>query len=106
MPRRGTTTERGYDGEHQRAARRLKAELVDGDPCCRCGGPMYRAQLDVDRNDIDGIDADHFERARALGGALPDALAHRRCNRRAGAVLGNQMRGATGRRARPRLRQW
>ncbi|WP_337830576.1 hypothetical protein [Pseudonocardia sp. TMWB2A] len=53
-----------------------------------------------------GIDADHHGQARVLGGALPDALACRRCNRSAGAVLGNQLRGASGRHARPRLRQW
>lgn len=76
MPRHGTTTQRGYGPEHQAAARKLKAAMRDGDPCCRCGQPMYRWQLTLDRNDIRGIDADHHELARALGGQLPDALAH------------------------------
>lgn len=93
MPRPGSTAERGYGPEHQAEARRLKAALRDGDPCCRCGRPMYRWQLAVDRNDIRGIDADHRRKARALGGGLPDALAHRRCNRQAGARLGNRLRG-------------
>jgi hypothetical protein len=108
MPRPGSSTARGYGAEHQAAARALKDELRrDGEgTCCRCGRTLYAWQLDVDRNDMRGIDADHHGQARVLGGALPDALACRRCNRRAGAVLGNQLRGATGRRARPRLRQW
>lgn len=66
---------------------------------------MFRWQLGVSRHDIRGIDADHFGHARALGGAQPDALAHRRCNRAAGAVLGNKLRGM-GRPTRPRLREW
>ena len=108
MPRRGTTSERGYDHRHKAAARRLKAELVDGDPCCRCGGPMYRWQLDVGRNDMRGLDADHHAQARVLGGDLPDALCHRRCNRSAGATLGNQLRGRARRPTPPppRLKQW
>jgi hypothetical protein len=107
MPRPGTTAERGYGAEHAAEARRLKAAMRDGDPCCRCGGPMYRWQLKLDRNDIDGIDADHHGQARALGGRLPDALAHRRCNRRAGARLGNRLRGAARRPRRAReLPEW
>lgn len=81
-----------YGAAHQRRARELKAAMRDGDPCCRCTRPMWRWQLQVDRNDIRGIDADHYSQARALGGGLPDALAHRRCNRRAGARLGHQLR--------------
>jgi len=105
MPRPGTTTQRGYGTDHDREARRLKAEMRDGDACCRCGGPMWRWQLELGRHDIRGIDADHYSQARAQGGALPDALAHRRCNRRAGAQLGNRMRGQ-GRAARKPLREW
>lgn len=83
-----------YGAEHRAAARRLKAAMRDGDPCCRCGQPMWRWQLALDRHDIRGIDADHYRQARAHGGHLPDALAHRRCNRSAGATLGNRLRGA------------
>lgn len=92
MPRHGTTQHRGYGAQHQRTARQLKAAMRDGDPCCRCHRPMWRWQLELDRNDPRGIDADHHAHARALGGQLPDALAHRRCNRRAGARLGNRLR--------------
>lgn len=66
---------------------------------------MWRWQLTLSRNDVRGIDADHFSLARAEGGALPDALAHRRCNRRAGAQLGNRMRGHARAQRKP-LRQW
>jgi hypothetical protein len=63
---------------------------------------MFRWQLRVGRNDRRGIDADHHSLARALGGALPDALAHRLCNRSAGATLGNRLRGVRGRGVRVR----
>lgn len=109
MPSHGSTSQRGYGAAHQATARRLKAALRDGDPCCRCAGPMYRWQLLVDRNDPAGIDADHYELARALGGELPDALAHRGCNRSAGATLGNGLRGRarrTQRAPRPPLPDW
>ena len=67
---------------------------------------MYRWQLAVDRNDPNGIDADHHARPRALGGGDADALAHRRCNRRAGAVLGNRLRGRRPRPPRTPLPHW
>ncbi len=92
MPLPGSTTARGYGHAHQLAARRLKAAMRDGDPCCRCDGPMWRWQLQVGRHDLRGIDADHHAQPRALGGVLPDALSHRRCNRAHGARLGNQRR--------------
>ncbi len=85
MPRPGRTAARGYGAEHRATRADLLAAHRDGAQCPRCGRPMYRAQ---------GLDADHFARARALGGELPDQLAHRSCNRRAGAVLGNRLRGA------------
>lgn len=66
---------------------------------------MWRWQLTLGRHDIEGIDADHYSLERALGGELPDALSHRRCNRRAGAILGNQLRGRA-RAARKPLREW
>lgn len=107
MPRRGSTTERGYGTAHQRAAKRLKDDMEDGDRCCRCGGPLYRWQLELGPNDPNGIDADHYLLARVEGGELPDALAHRGpCNRSAGATLGNQRRGRGAPAPGPRLRQW
>lgn len=83
---------------HQRARRDLIAALKDGDPCCRCGRPMYRARADE-------LDADHHKHPRALyPGALPDALAHRSCNRSHGARLKMLLRGqvSKGRPAAPR----
>lgn len=66
---------------HQRARRRLLAKLRDGDPCCRCHQPMYRAQAA-------DLDADHYTRPAVLNpGAEPDALSHKSCNRRHGALL-------------------
>lgn len=92
MPRPGTARNRGYDAAHDRAVAQLFRELVDGARCPRCGRPMFR---DAAQN-FDGakLEGDHFGQPLALGAGLPDTLAHRRCNRSAGARLGNQMRGA------------
>ncbi len=80
---RGTTAQRGLGGDHQADKKRLKALHRDGDPCWRCGQPMYKWQ-DLDRDHI--VD-------RALGGANgPAVLAHASCNRSAGARLSNQIR--------------
>lgn len=98
-----------YGWDHQKATRELKKAMQDGDPCCRCGQPMYRFQLAFDRHDPRGIEADHFSLDRVLGGALPDALAHRRCNRRAGALLRNRLHGRRWggpRKPRPTLPSW
>lgn len=85
MPRPGSAASRGYGHAHRRQAAWLKARMHDGDPCCRCGLPMYRGQA---------LEADHHQVPMAMGGVLPDALAHASCNRRAGAILGNRLRGA------------
>jgi hypothetical protein len=78
----GTTTQRGLGAPHVRDKKRLKAQLQDGEPCWRCGQPMYQWQ-ELDRDHV--ID-------RALGGMEgPAVLAHASCNRSAGAKLGNQM---------------
>lgn len=85
MPRPGSAASRGYGHAHRRQRAHLLSRFQDGDPCCRCGQPMYRGQA---------LEADHHGVAKAMGGLLPDALAHASCNRRAGAILGNRMRGA------------
>lgn len=89
MPgREPSTTARGLGYRHQAERRRLLAALVDGVPCPLCGQPMDRAQ---------DLDADH-ELPRVLGGVSgPLRLAHSRCNRSAGAALGNRLRGQRGR---------
>lgn len=69
-----------YDRAHRNARDRYLAAMRDGQPCCRCGRPMYRGQpLDLDHHDDDPT--------RYRG------LAHARCNRSAGATKGNQLRG-------------
>lgn len=79
----GTTAQRGLGADHQADRKRLLAMHRDGDPCWRCGQPMYKSQP---------LDRDHIV-DRALGGAAgPAVLAHTSCNRSAGAKLGNQLR--------------
>jgi hypothetical protein len=79
---RGTTAERGLGGDHVADKKRLLAQHREGDPCWRCGQPMYKSQ---------GLERDHLI-DRARGGADgPAVLAHMACNRAAGARLGNQM---------------
>jgi len=76
-----STTQRGLGYRHQSARRAALAAMRDGDPCSKCGGPMYRGQK---------LELDHLI-PRAYGGTDgPVALAHQYCNRRAGAVLGNK----------------
>ena len=82
---RGTTTERGLGSQHQATRRTLHAQLRDGDPCARCGGPMYRSQWPY-------LDVDDFP-GRMYGGPQVKRLSHRYCNRAAGARMGNARRG-------------
>ncbi len=99
MPARNRDTGT-YGPAHRARARELKAAMQDGDPCCRCGQPMYRDQLAW-------IHADHYRTPRVhQPDGLPDALSHARCNLRHGAQLGNAMRGARRHTPRPALPQW
>jgi hypothetical protein len=83
---RGTTAQRGLGSPHVADKKRLLAMHRDGDPCWRCGQPMYKSQA---------LDRDHVI-DRALGGTQgPAVLAHASCNRSAGAKLGNQLRPHT-----------
>jgi hypothetical protein len=78
-----TTRERGLGSAHEADKRRLLALHHDGDPCWRCGLPMFRWQR---------LDRDHVT-DRAHGGTDgPAVLAHASCNRGAGARAGNQVR--------------
>lgn len=63
------STERGYGGAHKTTRKRYIAAHKPGDPCARCGDPMWDdvRLLDLDHND---------ERTGYLG------LSHRACNRR------------------------
>ncbi len=84
MPRPGGTTARGYGSGH----RRLRAQLLPlaiGTACPMCGQVMGRDQP---------LDLDHTT-PQALGGGPGRRIVHARCNRQAGARLGNQLRRAT-----------
>lgn len=100
MKAQKTTTERGLGHRHQQARKRALRAHQDGAPCPFCGEGMFRTQ---------DLDLDHSV-PRALGGTKGDRLAHRSCNRSAGARMGNRMRGAARRaasaRAVPTSRVW
>jgi hypothetical protein len=77
-----------YNHRHQQARLAALARMADGQACCRCGRPMRRAYshlLDLDHNDHDPT--------------TYRGLAHRGCNRAAGAVKGNHARSAVRRAA-------
>lgn len=91
----GTVT----SAEHKALRKALIARLRDGDPCPRCGKPMFRALARW-------LDLGHvIDRAR--GGTLADGarLEHRACNRRAGQRLGARMRARQAA-ARQSSRRW
>jgi hypothetical protein len=83
-----------YGGQWDRLRRSLLAAMRDGDPCPRCGRPMFRTQA---------LDVGHVVDVVA-GGALADGarLEHGRCNRQAGGRVGRarQLRRAAARRRR------
>jgi 5-methylcytosine-specific restriction endonuclease McrA len=82
MPRwAGTTTERGLGYAHQRERKRL-LPLAYGKPCPLCGYVMLKEHK---------LDLDHSV-PRVFGGKGPLRMCHRRCNRSAGARLGNALR--------------
>lgn len=81
MPRvSGSAAQRGYGPAHQaERARRLRL-WKPGDPCARCGQPMY--------GPVSRIDLGH-DHANVNGGYL--GLEHAACNRADGAARGNRM---------------
>lgn len=92
--KRLTTTQRGLGYSHQAEGKRQRAALTDGTPCPRCGRGMYRGQQ---------LDLDDFP-GRWYGGPQVKLLSHRSCNRRAGAQLGNMLRGINRQLAKARRR--
>lgn len=88
---RGTTTQRGYGSTHQAERRRRLATWRPGQPCVRCGLPMY--------GPASMIDLGHTPDRTAWTG-----LEHRHCNRGEGARRGNQQRGRA--RTWRAARQW
>lgn len=73
----------GYGHRHQQERARLLAALRDGDPCPRCGGPMFRT---------DELDVGHVVDVADGGAHGPRRLEHAACNRSAGAAAGNRRR--------------
>ncbi len=90
-----TTTQKGYGWAHQQARKRAIEDMTDGQPCVRCGQPMWRSQART-------LDLDHSDDRAAYNG-----LAHSACNRRAGQA--KAVRGRTHARSTtptPRSRNW
>ena len=65
---RPSTAQRGYGAAHRAMRRRLLARWRPGDPCARCGWPMYGPASMIDLGHTD-------DRAGWTG------LEHARCNR-------------------------
>lgn len=89
-----------YGGSHQEARRLALAAFKDGSPCWRCQRPMRVGQR---------LDLDHIRPVVLGGTGGPTALVHARCNRAAGARLGNHLRklASQGKRVRhPPLPRW
>lgn len=74
----GTTTQRGYGSTHQRTRNALLSQWKPGDPCTRCGLPMWdKSQIDLGHDHVNGGYA---------------GLEHSNCNRSEGAARGNKSR--------------
>lgn len=96
-PQHLTTTQRGLGAAWQRKSERMRKNMPDGQPCAKCGGPMYKWQP---------IELDHLIPRRLGGGDGPVALAHRYCNRRAGAILRNRLYAGRPRTQARKLTRW
>jgi hypothetical protein len=79
MPRKGTTTERGYGTEHQRLREQLLPHAY-GQLCPKCEQPMWEGEE---------LDLGHTEDRTGYTG-----MEHRSCNRSHGAAEGNRRRAA------------
>lgn len=90
-----TTTQRGLGSDHQKRRKTALAALIEGTPCPFCGNPMTRDMQ---------LDLDHGTPLRLGGNGGDSRLAHRACNRRAGAKLANAVRRS--RRGRLTSRAW
>ena len=79
MPTKGGATQRGYGYQHQKIRKAL-LPYAYGQLCPHCERPMLPGQH---------LDLDHTDDRTGYRG-----MAHRSCNRRAGAVKGNNLRRA------------
>jgi hypothetical protein len=85
---------RGYGADHRRARRQAIAAMQDGQPCARCGRPMWRSDAAL-------LDLDHDDDRTGYRG-----LAHRGCNRRAGQAVAARRRRSAPTVTTPRSRAW
>jgi hypothetical protein len=74
----GTTTQRGYGADHQRTRARLLSEFTPGQPCARCGQPIWGPPLDLghtpDRTAYTGLE--HADCNRADGARRSNGAKH------------------------------
>lgn len=108
MPRyQGKTSERGYGSSHQALRSRLLAAWKPGQPCARCGQPMWhRWKLDASGRRVTALHLGHTDDRRGYTG-----LEHDTCNLRDGqaktAAVNRARGGPTPRQlAAIRYRQW
>lgn len=108
MPRYyGSSTARGYGSQHQALRARLLKAWRPGQPCARCGQPIYYLWT-WDRNGkrVSAVDLGHNDGKTGYRG-----LEHRSCNRRDGQAKTtaiNRARGAPtpAQQAAIRFKQW
>lgn len=105
----GSTTSRGYGSRHQALRSRLLAAWRPGQPCARCGQPMWqRWTTGASGKRVSAIDLGHVDgdKTRYSG------LEHVACNRRAGQRQTTAVNRARGRQLTPaqvqaiRWKQW
>ncbi len=83
----GTTTQRGYGWGHQAEQKRRLALWRPGDPCARCGRPMWQRWQYVKGRRVSAIHLGHTPDRSAYTG-----LEHAHCNLSEAARRGNRMR--------------
>jgi hypothetical protein len=101
----GITTARGYGAQHQALRKQQLERWRPGDPCARCGLPMWsRWTFTRNGDQVSAIDLGHTADRTGWTG-----LEHRACNRGEAAARGNRMRAMAKRWRPPRWRpprQW
>ena len=88
MSKRRTTTQRGYGNPHQRERARRLALWKPGDPCARCGQPIWYRWQWRNGQRVTAIHLGHTADRTGYTG-----LEHERCNEADGARRGNRQRG-------------
>ena len=87
---RGTTAQRGYGNDHVKLRKQLLAAWKPGDPCARCGQPIWQLQAyDARGRLISAIHLGHTDDRTGYTG-----LEHSTCNEADGARRRNRMYSA------------